>query len=140
MVCQDAPSGNGVEVLGRLSVEELADRYRRAWIFCLPSSYEGFGVPYIEAMASGTPVVATPNLGACEVLADGKFGLIVEPEELGRAIVSLLQDAPRLARMREIGLQRARDFSWDTILQQYESLYGGILEQRHRRVRAVVAP
>src|SRR5690606_8068981 len=39
MVCQDAPAAPGVEVLGRLSDDELADRYRRAWVFCLPSSY-----------------------------------------------------------------------------------------------------
>ena len=54
MVCSDAPPAPGVEVLGRLTDEELAERYRRAWVFCLPSTYEGFGVPYIEAMASRT--------------------------------------------------------------------------------------
>lgn len=50
---------DGVRVLGKVSLERLTEFYRRAWLFCLPSSYEGFGVPYIEAMASGTAVVAT---------------------------------------------------------------------------------
>ena len=65
MVTQDAPAdpGAGITVLGRLDDEELAREYRAAWVFCLPSSYEGFGIPYAEAMASGTPVVATPNPG-----------------------------------------------------------------------------
>ena len=71
MVCGDAPPAPNVAAFGRVPLEKLADLYRRAWVFCLPSSYEGFGVPYIEAMASGTPVVATPNVGAVEVLGDG---------------------------------------------------------------------
>ena len=83
MVCSDAPGAPGVEVLGRLSDEELADRYRRAWVFCLPSSYEGFGVPYIEAMASATAVVATPNVGAKEVLGNGQFGLLTRKHNSG---------------------------------------------------------
>ena len=52
MVCNDAPIEPGVSVLGLVPLEQLAELYRRAWVFCLPSSYEGFGVPYIEAMAS----------------------------------------------------------------------------------------
>ncbi len=50
----------------------LAQAYREAWVFALPSTYEGFGLPYLEAMASGTPVVATPNPGASELLADAR--------------------------------------------------------------------
>jgi len=137
MVCPDVPPTPGVEMLGRLSLPDLADRFRRAWVFCLPSSYEGFGVPYIEAMACGTPVVATPNLGACEVLADGKYGMIVEPADLGSAIVSLLNDPVRRGHLRDVGLQRARDFAWETIIPQYEALYASILEQRHRRAPTV---
>ena len=63
MVTQDAPPdpGPGVRVLGRLGAEALADAYRRAWVFCLPSDYEGFGIPYAEALASGTPVALLTN-------------------------------------------------------------------------------
>ena len=50
-----------VKRLGRVSDEELARLYARAWVFCLPSSYEGFGIPYAEAMSAGLPVVATPK-------------------------------------------------------------------------------
>ncbi|MEI5579328.1 glycosyltransferase, partial [Streptomyces brasiliscabiei] len=66
MVCRDAPPdpGPGVEVLGALNDEELVAAYQRAWVFCLPSDYEGFGIPYAEAMACGVPVVATENPGA----------------------------------------------------------------------------
>jgi phosphatidylinositol alpha-mannosyltransferase len=67
----------GVKVFGGVSEAELIDLYQQAWVFCLPSSYEGFGVPYIEAMACGTPVVATPNPGALQVLDGGRYGLYV---------------------------------------------------------------
>src|SRR5581483_8941283 len=92
MVCSDAPAAPGVTVHGRVSEKELAELYSRAWVFCLPSSYEGFGVPYIEAMASGTPVVATPNPGSLEVLDGGRCGVIVDPDELGDALIALLRD------------------------------------------------
>ena len=61
MVAEDAPEARNVTVLGRVSDDELAELYRQAWVFCLPSTYEAFGIPYVEAMASGCPVVATPN-------------------------------------------------------------------------------
>ena len=134
MVCSDAPAAPGVVVLGRLSTSELAERYRRAWVFCLPSAYEGFGVPYIEAMASGTPVVATPNVGAREVLGDGKFGVLVQPEELGLAILKLLQSANERKRLAAAGLERVKIFSWETIAEQYEALYAQV---RAKHVLAV---
>jgi glycosyltransferase involved in cell wall biosynthesis len=123
MVCTDAPPASGVEVLGRLTTEELTDRYRRAWVFCLPSTYEGFGVPYIEAMASGTAVVATINPGSAEVLDGGKYGALVDDEELGDAIVRVLTDAKERERLEQNGLARAARYSWDVVAAEYETLY-----------------
>lgn len=134
MVCGDAPDAPGVTVFGRVSTEQLTDLYRRAWVFCLPSSYEGFGVPYIEAMASGTPVVATPNVGACEVLDNGKFGVLTAPEELGAALLTLLQNAKERERLRRVGLERAQEFAWERIVAQYERIYA---EAAHRRGKAL---
>ncbi len=129
MVCSDAQPAQGVDVLGTLSTNELADCYRRAWVFCLPSSYEGFGVPYIEAMASGTAVVATNNVGANEVLQGGTYGRIVEPGNLGQALVTLLRDAPARAAMAEAGVVRARAFSWDVVIAGYETLYNKVIDR-----------
>ena len=123
MVCADAPEQPGVEVLGRVSDAELTDLYRSAWVFCLPSSYEGFGVPYIEALANGCPVVATPNPGAREVLDEGRYGVLVEPDEVGRAITDLLEDEERRERMASAGLVRAQEFSWEHVLDRYEKVY-----------------
>ena len=126
MVCSDAPAAPHVEVLGRLTTAELADRYRRAWVFCLPSSYEGFGVPYIEAMASGTPVLATPNVGAAEVLDGGRYGLLAPPANLGPALLRLLQSPEERSRLAQAGLERVRAFAWDTVAAQYETLYASL--------------
>ncbi|MCU1459183.1 MAG: putative Glycosyl transferase group 1 [Actinomycetia bacterium] len=124
MVCDDAPTAPRVEVLGRLSDEELAERYRRAWVFCLPSSYEGFGVPYIEAMASGTPVVATPNAGAREVLEGGDLGVLSPVDELGRNLVRLLVDDERRAGFTDAPRIEARKrYNWPTVADAYDSLY-----------------
>ncbi len=137
MVCADAPAAPGVEVLGRLTTPELADRFRRAWVFCLPSSYEGFGVPYIEAMASGTPVVATPNPGSREVLDNGKYGLLVEPAEIGPAILKLLQSPDERARLTAAGLERGKIFDWNYIAAQYEALYEELFAKTQNRTRSV---
>jgi len=123
MVCSDAPAAPQVEVLGALSAQQLADRYRRAWAFCLPSTYEGFGVPYIEAMASGTPVVASPNPGSREVLNNGEFGILAEDDELGPSLLGLLRDDAERSRLKAVGLQRAMTFSWDRVIGEYLVLY-----------------
>jgi glycosyltransferase involved in cell wall biosynthesis len=129
MVCGDAPEAEGVTVFGRVGTEKLGELYRRATVFCLPSSYEGFGVPYVEALASGTPVVATPNPGAREVLDGGRFGRLTPADELGDALVNLLNSPQQRTYLREAGLQRSRDFAWDRIAEAYERLYDQLTEQ-----------
>ena len=130
MVCSDAPPASNVETLGTLTDDALADRYRRSWVFCLPSSYEGFGMPYVEAMASGTAVIATPNPGSIEVLAGGKFGVISKPKELGNVLVSLLRDDRRRRDLAQVGAQQAERFAWPALAKQYESLYRQLLNDR----------
>jgi glycosyltransferase involved in cell wall biosynthesis len=133
MVSVDAPNGEGVDVLGRINDDELADRYRRAWIFCLPSSYEGFGVPYIEAMASGTAIVATPNPGAKEVLGSGRFGEIVSPQDLGSALARLLRDRTRRQVLEAASVEESRRYDWEVVASQYEDLYELVISTGCRR-------
>lgn len=101
---------------------ELASLYRSAWVFCLPSTYEGFGLPYLEACTHGIPVVATPNAGSRYVLARGA-GLLVEDAGLGPAVAELLADPAARARLAEAGRVRARDFSWSRVLEEHEAAY-----------------
>ncbi len=123
MVSEDAPDAPNVQRFVRIPTAELTELYRKAWVFCLPSSYEGFGVPYIEAMASGLPTVGTPNLGAMEVLSKGKFGVIAEPEKLGQMLIELLTNTIKREQWGKIGLERSRTFSWETVLDRYEQVY-----------------
>ena len=116
---------SSIQFLGRVSEETLTDLYRRAWAFCLPSTYEGFGVPYIEAMASGLPVVATPNPGAVEVLGGGRFGNLAQDHLLGHTLVSVLTESETRRSMADAGLARSRDFSWESVCERYETVYRG---------------
>ncbi|MGE0877285.1 MAG: glycosyltransferase family 4 protein [Acidimicrobiia bacterium] len=132
MVCDDAPSAPGVSVFGRVSDEELRSLYQRAWAFCLPSTYEGFGVPYIEAMASGTPVVASPNVGAKEVTDNGRYGLVVPDDGLGQALVDLLGDEPRRKQMAADALTWVQQYDWPNVVAQYEVVYRDVIAKRQR--------
>lgn len=132
MVCRDAPDepGPGIRVLGRLDDDELAAAYRRAWVFCLPSAYEGFGIPYAEALSSGTPVVATPNVGARYVTDGGRAGVLAPLDELGAELRELLTDADRRDGLTAAGLERARDFDLTSVVEQYERLYSPAAARR----------
>jgi phosphatidylinositol alpha-mannosyltransferase len=127
MVTQDAPEepGESVRVLGRLDDRALEEAYARAWVFCLPSAYEGFGIPYAEALASGLPVVSTPNVGARYVLADGAAGVLTSLDELGTSLTALLLDPEARARLGAAALERSRDFSLGSVVDRYERLYRG---------------
>ena len=122
MVCTDAPESPGVSVLGRIDDADLADRYRRAWVFCLPSTYEGFGVPYIEALLSGTAVVATWNQGSREVLEGGRLGRLASDEDLGRALVELLVDDDVRATLEKDGPSQRERYDFATVAKSYVTL------------------
>ncbi len=117
--CEERP---GITWVRFPSDDELSRLYASAWLFCMPSTYEGFGMPYLEAMSHGLPVVATPNCGARLVLGAGA-GVLAADADLGRAIVSLLDDDGARRRLRAAGLARAADFSWSHVLDEHEAAY-----------------
>ncbi|RBY96261.1 hypothetical protein DQ237_10395 [Blastococcus sp. TF02-8] len=123
MVSTDAPPASGVVQWGRVDDETLVDLYRKAWVFCLPSLYEGFGIPYAEALAAGTPVVATPNPGSRYVLQDGTCGVLAEDSQLGSALLGLLNDPGERERLSHQGVERSRQFELQSVLDSYERLY-----------------
>jgi len=130
MVC-DADLGlESVRYLGRVPLESLTRLFAEAWVFCMPSTYEGFGVPYIEAMAAGTPVVATDNASAHDILADGAYGRLTDDATLGDALRELLMDRGLRDSLGARGRERSRAFDWDTVAAQYESVYTESVRRR----------
>ena len=99
--------GRGVELRGYLELDELAAVYREAAVLILPSRHEGFGLPVLEAMASGTPVVLSGDAALREVAGDA--ALYADRAGLGDAVRQAVADRPRLAAA---GLERAARFSW----------------------------
>jgi len=110
----------------------LAQRYREAWVFALPSTYEGFGIPYLEALASGTAVVSTPNTGAQDVLDGGRYGDIVEDAEFGRAIADALGSREHRERLEQAGIDWARHYSWEQVARHHRAMYLSALSLRSR--------
>ncbi len=123
MVSDTAADAPWIEHVARPTDEELRQRYAEAWLFCLPSSYEGLGIPYLEAMAAGTPVLATPNPGAKHLLRGGLDGVITEIGDLGPALRGLLEDERRRAALHAAGLSRAQAFTWQSICEAHLAAY-----------------
>jgi phosphatidylinositol alpha-mannosyltransferase len=122
IVGQEGPGEPGVRYLTGVSDGELAALYQEAWVYASPSSYEGFGLPYLEALACGTVVVASANPGSLEVLGEGEYGVIATDEAFGAAVVDLLGNEARRVSLAGRGLRRAATFSLDAMLEQYEDL------------------
>ena len=91
-------------------MKQLAALYREAWVFAYPSVYEGFGIPYIEAMASGTAVLCSPNDGANYVLEEGAYGSVVEDQAFASELVELLTNDEKRLLMIEKGLDTSSIF------------------------------
>lgn len=85
---------DAVRFVGQVSADDLVDLYRAAAAFVMPSTGEGFGIAYLEALACGTPVVALASGGAVDPMRDGLLGRCVAPEALESALAAVLAAAP----------------------------------------------
>ncbi|MFF7369012.1 glycogen synthase [Streptomyces tricolor] len=114
---------------------EVIQLLTRAAVFVCPSVYEPLGIVNLEAMACGTPVVASRVGGIPEVVADGRTGLLVDVDDgfasgLARALDTVLGDPAAARRMGEAGRARAvGEFGWDAVARRTAGLYEEILKQ-----------
>ena len=114
---------------GFVEDDDLPDLYRGAHLFVYPSLYEGFGLPILEAMASGVPVIASHTSSMPEVAGDA--ALLVDPhdpEALASAMASVLGDEELREAFRQKGVARVKCFSWEAVarktLEVYQALGG----------------
>jgi glycosyltransferase involved in cell wall biosynthesis len=130
MVMMPGAAVTGVTYHVGVTASELARLYQSAWIYASPSTYEGFGLPYLEALACGTPVVATPNPGSREVLDEGRFGRLVSDEAFSAEVCRLLADEGGRGLLAAVGLERARSFDIRVTAERYEELIGELTRGR----------
>lgn len=119
---------------GYVPDDDLVALYSGALCFVYPSLYEGFGLPVLEAMACGTPVIASATSSLPEVVGDA--ALLVDPldvAELARAIRRLIDDDTLRARLRSMGRARAAYFSWADTARRTGELYVDVIDRRRGR-------
>ena len=119
-----------VRFFGFVSDQTLAALYRLAAVFVFPSLYEGFGLPPLEAMASGTPVITSNVSSLPEVVGDAAILIDpYEPDAIADAMRRVLTDEALRATLRARGLARVREFSWERSVTRVREIYGEVLGQ-----------
>jgi glycosyltransferase involved in cell wall biosynthesis len=119
---------NEVRFLGFVPIDVLRIFYDSAKIFVFPSLYEGFGLPPLEAMAHGTPVVTSNTSSLPEVV--GNAAVLVNPEnvfDIMRALHRVLLDQPLRERLKQRGYEQAARYSWDASAQRILQVYQEIV-------------
>ena len=123
----------GINILlcGYLTDEEIVSLYRTAAVFVYPSLYEGFGLPVLEAMAQGCPVIASNVSSLPEVV--GSAAVLIDPlntTELAQAMIKVLADDELKREMSIKGINQAKLFSWDTTAKEYIEVFDRVLKDK----------
>jgi len=114
----------GISFLEGVSDEDLCLLYNAAELFVFPSFYEGFGLPPLEAMACGTPVIASNRASLPEVIGDA--GILVDPDDvegMASAMLRVLNDERLQKELSEKGMERAKLFSWEKAAEETVAVY-----------------
>jgi glycosyltransferase involved in cell wall biosynthesis len=116
--------------VGRVTSEDLLYLYNAAEMLAHPAFYEGFGLPPLEAMACGLPVVASNVASLPEVVGDA--GQLIDPHDVDELTVSMwrvLNDSELREQMREKGLRQAGRFSWERAARETMDIYQKVHER-----------
>ena len=118
-----------VRFIEQPSPEQLVALYNGATALVMPSFYEGFGLPALEAMQCGTPAIVSDRASLPEVV--GQAGLLVDPDDplsIADAMLRIAQDAQIRGRLQEEGLARAKTFSWEATARQTLQVYAKVIQ------------
>src|SRR5205823_282866 len=128
------PFAGHVEYLGYVPTHTRAELFRGARFFLMPSFEEGFGLPALEAMAAGVPVVASERGSIPEVV--GEAGILIDPSDpsiLSAALHSAIDNDTLWHNLRQRGLERAAQFTWEQTARDVRRAYeNAILSHAHR--------
>ena len=120
--------GGKVKLLGYLADEELMGLYSAAAVFVYPSKYEGFGIPLLEAMSCGTPVITCNNSSLCEIAGiAAEYFDAGSAEQLRGALDKVLEDKALRDGMIEKGFKIQKEFSWDNTARKTLAVYKDIV-------------
>jgi anaerobic magnesium-protoporphyrin IX monomethyl ester cyclase len=132
--------GDAIVFTGYVPFEDLPALYSAAEIFVYPSMYEGFGLPVVEAMACGTPVITGRAAAVAEIGAHAVEHVDpMDADSLAAALASLASDGPRRAALSAAGLARSEQFSWTRAASHSLALYHAVAEQASSRQRSASA-
>jgi glycosyltransferase involved in cell wall biosynthesis len=127
---RQSPEKASIRSLGFVADEDLADLYRAAEVFVYPSLFEGFGLPPIEAMACGTPVVCSPDGALSEVVADAAE--IINPlddQSIFQGLSNVIQSKESREHYVQKGQERAKHFDWNRAAERWMDIYQKTLEK-----------
>jgi len=127
------PFPEGVRLLGEVPQDHLAVLYQQALFFAFPSFYEGFGLPPLEAMAHGTPVLTSNRASLPEVC--GTAALYVDPssvDAMADAMLRLTLEADTRENLRRAGLENVKRFSWKTFSEKTWQIYEDVVKEPPR--------
>jgi D-inositol-3-phosphate glycosyltransferase len=133
-LCDDLSVGQTVVFLGKRDQDRLPYYYSAAELLVMPSHYESFGMVALEAMACGTPVIASEVGGLAYLVRDGETGFTIpdqEPEALCEKMSWLLNDHDLRRQMSERAVEYAQDYAWEKIAKQIIGVYEGLVEKEN---------
>lgn len=114
---------DGVRLVGRISLAKLVGLMRASSAVVVPSTYEGFGLPALEGMTCGIPVVAAARASLPEVCGDGAILVEPTPDGLAEGLARAFANGPDIVALRQAAIRRAAHFSWDRTAQAHVTAY-----------------